>query len=241
MCAYLTCAFLPASHHVATPSAFQLFCLCVFTHVCVWVCLSQGFPDDLVHCGRGVIKDQGQRPFPFPWEDEWPCLKVAAYGLRAIRVCCEPATLTALCTKAGPWEKEKYSAHNPFCWSQHSTVMANKLNAFSFSVYFFPSFPAVPSCSRHPPARFPFLHKPEEKKNVLTTGGPLRKAHRGCSFKISIFDLGDHLACGFGPTSWLWGSCQCNLSTALKEGVNSGTNGLFAPLVFAFILQQYCR
>ena len=104
--------------------------------VCVWVCLSRGFPDDLVHCGRGVIKDQGQRPFPFPWEDEWPCLKVAAYGLRAIRVCCEPATLTALCTKAGPWEKEKYSAHNPFCWNQHSTVMVNKLNAFSFLFFF---------------------------------------------------------------------------------------------------------
>lgn len=77
----------------------------------VWTCvrLSPGFPDDLVHCGRGVIKDQGQRPFPFPWEDEWPCLEVAAYGPGAIRVCCEPATLAALCSKAGPWEKEKYS------------------------------------------------------------------------------------------------------------------------------------
>lgn len=121
---------IPVSQRVTAPHQLFSVCVCVYTHVCVWVCLSQGFPDDLVHCGRGVIKDQGQRPFPFPWEDEWPCLKVAAYGLGAIRVCCEPATLTALCTKAGPWEKEKYSAHNPFCWNQHSTVMVNKLNAF---------------------------------------------------------------------------------------------------------------
>ena len=104
-CTSVTCLSSPGPPLSTTPRSFSRSVFCVNTHVRVRVCLSRGFPDDLVHCGRGVIKDQGQRPFPFPWEDEWPCLKVAAYGLRAIRVCCEPATLSALCTKAGPWEK----------------------------------------------------------------------------------------------------------------------------------------
>lgn len=108
--------------------------------------------------GGGVIKDQGQRPFPFLWEDEWPCLKVAAFGFGAIRVCCEPATLTALCTKAGPWETEKYSA---FCWNQRSTVMWNKLNAFSFSFSFL-----VFSWWFFFFSSFPLLHKPGEKRKM---------------------------------------------------------------------------
>lgn len=129
------CLYLWPPH---TPQSFSSSVF-VCVHKCMCVCLSQGFPDDLVHCGRRVIKDQGQRPFPFPWEDEWPCLKIAAYGLRAIRVCCEPATLTALCTKAGPWEKGKYW-HITHSAETNTQPWLNKLNAFSFLSFpvFFP-------------------------------------------------------------------------------------------------------
>ena len=53
--------------------------------------------------GGGLIKDQGRRPFPVPGEDEWLCLKVAAFGRGAIRVSSEPAALAVLWTKTGPW------------------------------------------------------------------------------------------------------------------------------------------
>ena len=86
-------------------------------HVCVCACVChQAVPGDLVACsgrpgggwaggggGGGVIKDQGRRPFPVPGEDEWLCLKVAAFGRGAIRVSSEPAALAVLWTKTGPW------------------------------------------------------------------------------------------------------------------------------------------
>lgn len=192
------CDHLPIPPHLQSFSYSFYVCVCVYIHVCVQVCLSQGFPDDLVHCGRGVIKDQGQRPFPFPWEDEWPCLKVAAYGLRAIRVCCEPATLTALCTKAGPWEKEKYSAHSPFCWNQHGTVMVNKLNAFSFSFLFFFPLLQLFSLLFSSPALFPFLHKPGKKKEMCW----LQEARKKGPQRVLIPNINIWSRKSF--SMWLW-------------------------------------
>lgn len=108
--------------------------MCVCVYACTVYereCLSLSFPDDLVHCGRGVIKDQGQRPFPFPWEDEWPCLKVAAFGLRAIRVCCEPATLSSLQRQV---LERKRNTGTKSCSAEavHTAVMGNKLNVILF-------------------------------------------------------------------------------------------------------------
>lgn len=59
---------------VCSPHTFSSACLPIFhllnLCVCVQPCASQAFSDDLVRRGMGVIKDQGQRPFPFPLEDK---------------------------------------------------------------------------------------------------------------------------------------------------------------------------
>lgn len=216
-----------------TPWVSQLFWVCTYMHVSNCVCHRASLMT-LYTAAGGWLRIRAKRPFPFSWEDEWPCLKVAAYGLRAIRVCCEPATLTALCTKAGPPEKEKYAAHNPFCWNQHSTVMVNKLNV---------SHPPVQLFCPPPPPRF-HLSRNLERKKKCADYRTLRKAHQGYSFEISIFDLGSNLACGFAPKSRFWSSFSSNFSAILKETVNSGTAGSFTVcLLISFysivIIEEY--
>lgn len=157
-------------HMCLSPTTLSLSAM--LPSVCVYmsVCLSQGFPDDLVICGRGVIKDQGQRPFPFPWEDEWPCLKVAAYGLGAIRVGVSQQP-SLLCVQKQVLEKGRNTqAHNPFCWNQHTAARVDKLNTFSF--LFTPRPSCFPSCSTSHAHLFSFPHKPgKTQTNVLTPGG----------------------------------------------------------------------
>lgn len=56
------CPFLSRAHPLPSGGFVSAF-VCI--HACGRACLSQGFPDDLARCTRGVIKDRGQRPFPF--------------------------------------------------------------------------------------------------------------------------------------------------------------------------------
>lgn len=131
-----------------------------------------------------------------------------------------------LCVQRQVLEKERNTRHS--AKNQHSTVMVNKLNAFSFSFFFsfFVSSSCFSSCSPHPPLLLPsfhFSHKPgeREKKKSADYRRRLRKGPPRVLLEISIFDLGNHLACVFGPTSWLWSSFRCNLSTIIKGRVNS--------------------
>lgn len=151
-------------------------------HVCLFITGLPWWPCTLQHVGGGVIKDQSQRPFPFLWEDEWPCLKGAAFGFWAIRVCCEPAALAALCTKAGPWETEKYSA---FCWNQRSTVTVNKLNAFSSFFLFYSLLLSHLSCplSIFPPT----WREKERKKKCLLQETAKKSPPRGLFWNINIW------------------------------------------------------
>lgn len=140
-----------------------------------------------------------------------------------------------LCVQRQVLEKKRNTRHITHS-AETNTVMVNKLNAFSFSFFTFPAVFPPALLTRLSCPSFHFSINLERKKKSADYRRPLRKAHRGFSFEISIFDLGNHLVCGFGPTSLFWSSFRCNLSSILKGRVNSGTPSLFhcLPLLSSF-------
>lgn len=82
---------------------------------------------------------------------------------------------------------------------------------FFGTLFFFFFFPPPDPLSIFPVN----LHRRENDADCST---PRRKAHRGCLFQISIFDFGNHPACGWVLTSWFCRTVSLEFSHNIGAG-----------------------